>query len=191
MTSLKQNFKTTYRSPLASIISYNGTVPNLHPSVFLADGARVVGNTCMGANSSVWFNAVVRGDANQINIGSETNVQDAAVIHATFQKNPTTIGCRVSIGHMAVIHGCTIEDNCLIGIGAVVLDGAVVGEGSIIGAQALITRGMVIPKRSLVLGSPGKVIRSISVEEYEAMLATTLRYVEYAKGFKIPPQSSG
>lgn len=172
-----------HRSPLASVASYAGAWPRLHPSVFLADGARVVGDVEMGARSSVWFNAVVRGDVHSIRIGEQTNVQDGAIIHCTHKKHGTVIGDNVSIAHLAMVHGCVIESECLIGMQAIVMDGAVVGRGSIVGAGAMVTQGTVVPPGSLVLGSPGKVVRPVRPEELEGVLATTARYVDYCKGY--------
>jgi len=172
------------KSPRASIITYNGVSPKIPDSVFLADGARIIGDVEFQENCGVWFNAVVRGDVHAIRVGKNTNIQDGAVIHCTFQKFPTHIGNHVSIAHLALVHGCTIEDGCLIGMGAIVMDGASVGKESIVGAGALVTQGIKIPARSLVLGSPAKVIRSVFDEGYAGILATTLRYLEYAKGYR-------
>jgi carbonic anhydrase/acetyltransferase-like protein (isoleucine patch superfamily) len=172
-----------HRSAQASITAHKGILPTLHPSVFLADGARIVGDVTLGANVSIWFNTVVRGDVHFIRVGENTNIQDGACIHCTFQKNPTHIGNNVSIAHLAVVHGCTIEDNCLIGMGAIVMDRAVVGAGSLVGAGAVVTQGTIIPPRSLVLGSPAKVVRPVTDAEFQAFHDTTLRYLEYAKGF--------
>lgn len=175
--------KKPNRSPHATVTSYRGIKPKIAESVFLADGARIIGDVIIEENSSIWFNTVVRGDVHKIFIGENTNIQDNAVIHCTFQKFSTHIGKNVSIAHLAIIHGCTIEQDCLIGMGAIVMDGAVVGAGSIVGAGAVVTQGVVIPPRSLVLGSPAKVIRQVSDKEYEGVTATTLRYLEYAKGY--------
>jgi gamma-carbonic anhydrase len=171
------------RSPLATIVSYNGILPKLAESVFLACGARVIGDVVMEENCSVWFNTVVRGDVHSIYIGENTNIQDNAIIHCTFQKFPTKIGKNVSIGHLATIHGCTVENGCLIGMGAIIMDDAVIGEESIVGAGSIVTQGIKIPPRSLVIGSPAKVIRQVTDKEYEAILATTFRYLEYSKGY--------
>ncbi|NBO36976.1 gamma carbonic anhydrase family protein [bacterium] len=178
------HFQAPHRSPLASIRDYNGHLPKLHESVFLADGARVIGDVEMGKGCSVWFNSVVRGDVHSIVVGQETNIQDGAIIHCTFQKHSTRIGNRVSIAHLAMIHGCVIEDECLIGMQATVMDGAVVGQGSIVGAGAVVTQGTQIPPGSLVLGAPAKVIRQVTPEELAGVLATCDRYMEYTKGYQ-------
>lgn len=176
--------KGPHRSPLASVCAYQGRWPQLHESVFLADGARVIGDVSLGKDCSIWFNTVVRGDVHTIVVGEQTNIQDGAVIHCTFKKASTTIGRRVSIAHLAMIHGCTIEDECLIGMQAIVMDGAVIGRGSIVGAGAVVTQGTQIPPRSLVLGAPAKVVREVKPEELAAVLATCDRYMEYTKGYK-------
>jgi carbonic anhydrase/acetyltransferase-like protein (isoleucine patch superfamily) len=175
--------KPPHRSSLSSICAYRGSLPKLHESVFLADGARVIGDVEMGKGCSVWFNTVVRGDVHRIVVGEQTNIQDGAIIHCTFQKHSTTIGSRVSIAHLAMIHGCIIEDECLIGMQAIVMDGAVVGRGSIVGAGAVVTQGMQIPPGSLVLGAPAKVVRQVKPEELAGVLATCDRYIEYTKGY--------
>lgn len=171
------------KSPLASIVKFNGIAPKVPDSVFLADGARVIGDVELGENCSIWFNTVVRGDVHTIKVGKNTNIQDNALIHCTYKKSPTLIGDNVSIAHLAIVHGCTIENGCLIGMGAIVMDNAVVGENSIVGAGAVVTQGFVIPAKSLVLGSPAKVIRTLKREELEKIHATTERYMEYTKGF--------
>ncbi|KAB8027380.1 gamma carbonic anhydrase family protein [Fluviispira multicolorata] len=171
------------KSPFATITAYRGILPKIPNSVFLADGARIIGDVEFGENCSVWFNAVVRADVHFIKVGENTNIQDGAVIHCTFQKNPTHIAKNVSIGHLAILHGCSVEEGCLIGMGATIMDEVVVGRESIVGAGSLITQGTQIPPRSLVIGSPAKVVRMVSDEEYNKILATTFRYLEYAKGY--------
>lgn len=172
------------RSALSSIVAYHGVSPTMHESVFLADGARVVGDVVLGKNCSIWFNTVVRGDVNKVTVGEETNIQDGAVVHCTFEKHSTVIGSRVSIAHLAMVHGCVIEDDCLIGMQAIIMDGAVVGRGSIVGAGAVVTQGTIIPPGSLVLGSPARVVRQVKDEELASVLATCRRYIEYTKGYE-------
>ena len=179
---------TANRSPQSTIIGYNGVLPKINDSVFLACGARIVGDVIIENNCSVWFNAVVRGDVHSIYVGENTNIQDNAIIHCTFQKFPTKIGKNVSIGHLATVHGCTIENGCLIGMGAIIMDDAVIGEESIVGAGSIVTQGVKIPRRSLVIGSPAKVIRQVTEKEYEGVIATTFRYLEYAKGYNYTSQ---
>jgi carbonic anhydrase/acetyltransferase-like protein (isoleucine patch superfamily) len=150
----------------------------LHPSVFLADGARVIGDVEMGEESSVWFNAVVRADTASVRIGARTNVQDGAVVHTDTGK-PCTIGDECTIGHNAVVHGSTVGNGCLIGMGAIVLSGANVGGESLVAAGALVPEGKKFSPRSLIVGSPAKAVRTLSDEEVEGIIqrgvATYLR----------------
>ena len=141
-----------------------GKVPRLGKDVYIAAGAVVLGDVTIGARSSVWYNAVVRGDINRIVIGHDTNVQDCAVLHLA-DEFPCIVGNFVTIGHSAVVHACQVNDEVLVGMGAVILDGAIVGKQSIIGAKALVTQGMKIPPGSLVLGAPARVVRSLTRKE--------------------------
>ena len=156
----------------------NGKTPEIHPEARIAENAAIIGEVTLGAGASVWYGAVLRGDAGFIRIGENSNVQDCCCLHGA--KN-TAVGKNVTIGHGAIVHGCTVEDNCLIGMGATILDGAVIGEGSIIGAGALVGEGKVIPPRSLVVGVPGKVIREVSDEQFEGILKNAALYVEEGK----------
>ena len=151
------------------ILSFQGVSPIFNQTNFVAHSADVIGNVTLGIYTSIWFNATVRGDINTIRIGKETNVQDNAVIHVTGGTGPVVIGDRVTIGHGAIVHGCLVEDNVLIGMGAVILDNAVIGEGSIVGANALVTARTIVPPRSLVLGSPAKVVRKLSDDEVNSI----------------------
>lgn len=161
------------------IESYLGVHPEYDSSTFIAESAAVIGDVRLGRQSSVWYNAVIRGDVNWIRIGAQSNVQDGAVVHVTHGTAPTRIGDLVTIGHSAVVHGCTIEDACLIGIGAVILDHAVIGEGSLVGARALVTGRTVIPPRSLVMGSPARVVRELRDEEVASVRENGMNYVRY------------
>jgi carbonic anhydrase/acetyltransferase-like protein (isoleucine patch superfamily) len=152
-------------------------------TVFVADTAVVIGNVLLRANASVWFNAVIRGDNELITIGEHSNVQDGAVLH-TDPGSPLTIGSHVTVGHKAMLHGCTIGDNSLVGINAVVLNGAKVGRNCLIGANALVTEGKEIPDGSMVLGSPGKVVRELTPEQIDGLRRSALHYVENARRFK-------
>jgi carbonic anhydrase/acetyltransferase-like protein (isoleucine patch superfamily) len=149
----------------------------------VAPGATVIGDVTLEEEASVWFGAVVRGDINRIVIGARSNIQDCAVIHLAddFQ---AIIGERVTVGHSAIVHACTVDDEVLIGMGAIVLDGAEIGARSIIGANALVTAGTKIPPGSLVIGSPGKVVRPLSIEEQAKIKSWALKYVENAKMFR-------
>lgn len=164
-------------------IPHHGVRPSCHPSVFVAGGAVLIGDVVIGEDASVWFHAVVRGDIHVIRIGRGTNVQDHCVLHVT-KDHPLTIGEYVTLGHRAVVHGCTIEDLCLVGIGAVVLDGAVVGTGSVIGAGAVVSPGTVVPPHSLVLGVPGKVVRDLGPGSVDRIRKTAENYIAYAKSYR-------
>ena len=148
--------------------------------VYIADGAKIVGNVEIGEDSSVWYNAVIRGDSNSIAIGKNTNVQDNAVLH-TSHSHALYVGDNVTIGHGAIVHGCTIGNNVLIGMGAIVLDGAVIEDNCIIGAGALVTQGKRMPEGSLIFGNPAKVIREISDEEKESIIENANEYSAEAR----------
>jgi carbonic anhydrase/acetyltransferase-like protein (isoleucine patch superfamily) len=139
-----------------SVISYLGKAPRIAPSAFLAEGSVVVGDVEIGDGSSIWFGTVVRGDVNHIRIGARTNVQDQSVVHVTSLTHPTVIGDDVTVGHGAVLHGCTVNDRCLVGIGAIVLDGAVIGPDAMVRRGRSCPPGMVVPSGKLALGSPGE-----------------------------------
>jgi carbonic anhydrase/acetyltransferase-like protein (isoleucine patch superfamily) len=170
--------------------AFEGKSPDIDKKTFIADGAQVIGAVKMKEFSSLWFNTVVRGDVNRIEIGCYSNVQDNSVIHAT-DELPTLIGDYVTIGHNAVIHGCTIEDHCLIGMGAVLLSGAVIGTGSIIGAGALVRENQVIPPYSLVVGVPGKIVKSTAAEG-EKIHAQAIKYKTlWSERYKMLPDAGG
>jgi carbonic anhydrase/acetyltransferase-like protein (isoleucine patch superfamily) len=158
---------------------------------FVAETAVIIGHVLLRANASVWFNAVIRGDNELITIGESSNVQDGAVLH-TDPGSPLVIGSHVTIGHKAMLHGCTIGDNSLVGINAVVLNGAKVGRNCLIGANALVTEGKEIPDNSMVLGSPGKVVRELTPAQIDGLRRSALHYVENARRFKsgLRPQSA-
>ena len=147
------------------ILPYKGQTPRIHPTVFIVEGAQIIGDVEIGEDSSVWFNAVVRGDVNFVSIGKRTNVQDNSVLHVNHDTYSLVIGDDVTIGHSVTLHGCVLKNRCLIGMGAIVLDGAKVGEDSVVGAGALVTEGMVVPPKSLVLGLPAKVKRCLTDKE--------------------------
>ncbi len=150
---------------------------------YIADNAVVIGSVVLENNASVWFNAVLRGDCDIITVGENSNVQDGAILH-TDHGVPLTIGRNVTVGHMAMLHGCTIGDGSLIGIGAVILNGAVIGKNCVIGAKALIPEGKVIPDNSVVMGAPGKVVKEVSEAQQGMLVLGALHYVENAKRFK-------
>ena len=153
---------------------------NIAEWVYIAEGAKIIGDVTIGEDSSIWYNAVIRGDSNSIVIGENTNVQDNAVLH-TSNSHALTIGDNVTIGHGAIVHGCTIGNNVLIGMGAIVLDGAVIEDNCIIGAGALVTQNKVMPEGSLVLGNPGKVVREISEDEKQAIIENADEYSQAAQ----------
>lgn len=150
---------------------------------WIAPNAVVIGNVVLKKNSSIWFGVVLRGDNDPITVGENSNVQDGSVLH-TDLGSPLTIGDNVTIGHMAMLHGCSIGDNSLIGIGAVVLNGAVIGRNCLIGAKSLIPEGKVIPDNSLVMGAPGRVVRTVTPEQAEMMVDGSAHYVANWKRFK-------
>jgi len=166
------------------LIDFQGMSPAIAKSVYLANSSDIIGDVTIGEQSSVWFNVVIRGDVNQIRIGSRTNVQDGTVIHVTNKTHPTQIGDDVTIGHRVTLHGCTIGHRCLIGIGAIVLDGVVIGDDCLVGAGALVTPGTIIPAGSLVMGMPAKVKRALTDEEREALLRSALNYTEYVELYR-------
>jgi len=168
---------------------YKGKWPRLGEGVFIEDSAQVIGDVEIGANSSIWFNAVVRGDVHFIRIGDRTNVQDNSTLHVTKDTYPLIIGNDITIGHNVVLHGCTVRDRCLIGMGAIVLDNAEIGEDSIVGAGALVTEGMKIPPGSLVLGIPAKVVRGLKPEEKARILKSAQNYIEYSRNYTAPQEA--
>lgn len=166
------------------IVPFRGKAPVVAAEVYLAPNAVVIGDVEIGAEASVWFHAVVRADVERIRIGPRTNIQDNATIHVTRDRWPTVIGVGVTIAHGAVLHGCTIGDYCLIGIGAVVLDGAEIGAESLVGAGALVVPGTRVPPRSCVLGSPAKCTRPLRPEEIAHLHASADHYVGYAREYR-------
>ena len=158
---------------------YRGQMPRVHPTAFIDDSAQVIGDVEIGEDSSVWMCVVMRGDVNLIRVGRRSNVQDSTVVHVMKDTHPTQIGDDVTIGHGAIVHGCTIEDRCLIGMGAILLNGVTVGSGSIVAAGSLLPEGTQIPPRSLVMGSPGKVRRTLSDTDLDEIQMYADRYVAY------------
>ncbi|MEU9342531.1 gamma carbonic anhydrase family protein [Streptomyces sp. NPDC048278] len=163
----------------ALIVGIGGREPKIEDGVFVAPTASVIGDVTLRAGASVWYGAVVRGDVEKITVGAQANVQDNVTLHAD-PGFPVSVGERVSIGHNAVVHGATVEDDCLIGMGATVLNGAVIGAGSLVAAQALVPQGMVVPPGSLVAGVPAKVRRELSREEREGVTLNGTFYAELA-----------
>ena len=162
------------------IKSFQDQVPSLGQNVYISETAAVIGDVTLGDDVNIWFGAVVRGDMHFIRVDGRSNIQDNAVVHVTSAIPPTNIGSGVTVGHGAIIHGCTIEDNCMIGMGATVMDDAVIGTGSLIGAGSLVPPNMQVPSKSLVVGMPGKVVREIREEEYEMILERPQEYINLA-----------
>jgi carbonic anhydrase/acetyltransferase-like protein (isoleucine patch superfamily) len=158
---------------------HRGRLPRVHPTAFIDDSAQVIGDVEIGEDSSVWMCVAVRGDVNWIRIGRRTNVQDGSVVHGMLGTHPTIIGDEVTVGHGALVHGCTIENRCLIGMGVILLNGSHVGTESIVAAGTLLVENMQVPPRSLVMGSPGKVKRSLTDEEVASIQRYADRYVGY------------
>jgi carbonic anhydrase/acetyltransferase-like protein (isoleucine patch superfamily) len=161
--------------------SYHGHLPTIASTAYVDPSAQVLGDVTLGENSSIWMNAVVRGDVNTITIGAGSNVQDCAVIHGQRNLYPVIIGNGVTIGHNATVHGCTLEDDVLIGIGAIVLNGAIIGAGSIIAAGALVPERTSVPPRSLVTGVPGKILRNTTDADVELIRSYGRNYLDYTK----------
>ena len=164
---------------MAPLYPFAGTTPVVHESVFVAPTASIIGNATLARDSSAFYGVSVRADTAAITVGEGSNLQDNVVLHAD-PGFPCTVGERVSVGHAAVVHGCTVEDDCLIGMGATVLNGAVIGAGSLVAAGAVVLEGTVVPPRSLVAGVPGKVRRELTDEEYDGVRANAARYRELA-----------
>jgi carbonic anhydrase/acetyltransferase-like protein (isoleucine patch superfamily) len=170
---------------------FKNCFPKVKKSAWIAPSADVIGDVKVGKDSSIWFGCVVRGDVNKIRIGKRTNIQDLSMIHVTHSEpqcnlegNPTIIGDNVTVGHKVMLHGCVIENNCLIGMSATILDGAVIGEGSIVGANSLVTSNKVFPPRSLIMGSPAKVVKSLDENDVEALQKHARLYVDYKNDYK-------
>ncbi len=161
------------------ILPYQQILPRLGNNVFLAPSATVIGDVEIGEECGIWFNTVIRGDVNYIRIGPRTNIQDLCMCHVTLNKWPLIIGEGVTVGHSAILHGCVIQDYCLIGMGAKILDGARVGPQALVAAGALVREGFVVPERTLVAGVPAAVKRTLTPEEVENLFASAERYIRY------------
>lgn len=168
---------------MTGIIPYKGRVPKLHDSVFVAEGAKIIGDVHIGEQSGVWFNVVIRGDVNFIHIGSRTNIQDNAVLHVTTNTAPLAIGSEITIGHSAVLHGCTIDDCCLIGMGSIVMDRAHIHRNAMVAAGTIVLEGFDVPEGMLVAGIPAKVKRALTEEERQFIRQSAANYVGYAQAY--------
>jgi len=169
--------------PSSALFTCQNKTPRLGQDVFVAEGARIIGDVELGDKSSVWFNVVIRGDVAPLRIGSETNIQDNTVIHGTWNKAAVSIGDRVTVGHSAILHGCTIGHQCLIGMGSIIMDGAVIGDHCIVGAGSLVTEGSVFPSGMLILGRPAKAIRPLSERELEFLPRSAAHYITYTSWY--------
>ncbi len=167
--------------------TFQGITPTIPKSAFIEETALVIGDVVIGEESSVWFNAVVRGDVHYIRIGARTNIQDLSILHVTHDTYPLVLGDEVTIGHHVVLHGCTVKDRVLVGMGAIIMDGAVIGEGSVVGAGALVTERTVVKPNSLVLGSPAKVKRPVTQKELAWISESAQHYVRYARQYMTDP----
>jgi carbonic anhydrase/acetyltransferase-like protein (isoleucine patch superfamily) len=167
------------------ILPFGETTPKIHPSVFVAGDAMVIGDVEIGEDASVWFGSVVRGDVNYIRIGARTNIQDHTVIHVNAGTHPMILEDGITVGHRVTLHGCYVESGCLVGIGTIVLDGVRIGHNSLIAAGSLITPNTIIPPYSLVMGSPAKVKRSLTAGEKESIERNVSHYVELASVYLI------
>ncbi|MBC8015906.1 MAG: gamma carbonic anhydrase family protein [Sporomusaceae bacterium] len=167
-----------------NILSYKGMTPKVDDDVFLAKGAYVIGDVTIASHANIWFNTVIRGDVHPIKIGQYTNIQDNCTIHV-MHNHPTVIGDYVTVGHGVIIHACHIANNCLIGMGSIILSYAEIGENCIIGAGSLITENKKIPPNSLVMGSPGKVVRTVTAEEIEAIRTSAINYYEESQKYRL------
>ncbi len=166
-----------------AIYELDGQAPQVADSAWVADSAQVMGNVTLGPDASVWFGTVVRGDTEHITIGAGSNIQDASVLHADHGM-PLVVGERVTVGHQVMLHGCTIGDESLIGIGAVILNGAKIGRNCLVGAGALVTEGKEFPDGSMILGSPAKVVRQLSPEQIEGLRRSAQHYIDNAQRFR-------
>jgi len=175
------------------IYPFKKWIPEPSKSTWIADSADVIGNVTLGDNVSIWFGCVIRGDVHRIKIGDRSNIQDLSMVHVTHYKkedmsdgNPTIIGNDVTVGHRVMLHGCTIKDACLIGMSATILDGSVIGKESIVGAGSLVTKNKKFPPRSLIMGSPAKVVRQLTDAEVQELYDSAKRYVEFKDSYLYP-----
>lgn len=163
------------------LFPYLNLYPEIHNSVFLASGVKIIGDVKIGKDSSVWYNSVIRGDVHYVKIGQNTNIQDCSMLHVTNGKYPLNIGNKVTVGHSVKLHGCTIEDLCLIGIGAIVLDGAIIKEKSMVAAGAVVKPGFIVPSGKLAAGVPARIVRDLTDDEIRDFEKSAERYKKYTE----------
>ncbi len=166
-----------------AVYELDGTAPRVHPSAWVADSAEVIGNVTLAADASVWFGCVLRGDTEHMTVGEGSNIQDLSVLHADVGQ-PLTIGRHVTVGHKVMLHGCTIGDESLIGIGAVVLNGAKIGKNCLVGAGALVTEGKQFPDGSMIVGAPARVVCQLTPEQIEGLRLSARHYIDNARRFR-------
>jgi len=169
------------------IKKFRGKSPVIPDSCYISESVDLIGDVTLGENVSLWFGTVVRGDMHFITIGNRSNIQDNSVVHVTTDISPTRIGDEVTVGHNAIIHGATIEDRCLIGMGAIIMDDSVVGEGSIVGAGAVVPPNMIIPPHSLVVGLPAQIVRQTTDEELEMIIERAQHYIDFSQKYYNQP----
>lgn len=169
---------------MITIEPYMGISPKIHESVFICEGARIIGDVVLEKDVNVWYNTVIRGDVNYIRVGERTNIQDNSILHVTYKKYPLVIGADVTAGHGVILHGCTVKDSVLIGMGAILLDNCTVKSNSLIAAGTLVKEGFEVPEGVLVAGVPGKVIRDLSQDEIEKISQSARNYLVYVGNYK-------
>ncbi len=172
-----------YQMPGSAILPYKGKSPRLDSGVFIASGAHIIGDTEIGEDSSVWFNVVIRGDCNYIRIGKRTNIQDNSTIHVTNSKYPTILGNDITVGHGVIMHGCTIQDKCLIGMGAIIMDNVTIPERSLVAAGSLVTPGKTFNPGMLIKGNPAREARPLTEQELFEIERSVTYYLEYKRGY--------
>lgn len=176
-------FRTRYAILRCVIREFNNIRPRIHETAFVTDDAIVIGDVEIGAEASIWFGSIVRGDVNYIRIGDRTNIQDACVIHVSSNEHATILEDEITVGHRVTLHGCYVETGCLIGIGSIILDGARIGRNSLVAAGCLVTPGTVIPPESLVMGAPAKVKRQLGPEDLEKLSGSWKNYVDLSRRY--------
>ncbi len=165
------------------ITAFRETAPRIHTTAFVTEDAIVIGDVEIGEEASIWFGSILRGDVNYIRIGARTNIQDACVVHVSSKDHPTILEDEITVGHRVTLHGCYVETGCLIGIGSILLDGSRIGRNSLVAAGTLITPGTVIPPNSLVMGTPGKVRRELTVDEIDNLASSWKNYVRLSREY--------
>lgn len=168
----------------ASIMAYKGIFPKIHPSVFMCEGVKIIGDVEIGSDTNIWYNTVIRGDVNYIRIGERNSIQDLSMLHVTVKTHPLIIGSDITIAHSVTLHGCTLKDKCFIGMGAIVLDGAVVSSNSMVAAGCLIKEGFTVPEGVLMAGVPGKIIRELTQNDLEKMQRNVQNYLAYVEDYR-------